>query len=138
MPFGATEETIVTAARHYLTLRQRAAELAKEMPDGLLPGAPRSVAQKRTGLRPLTAEDVQTLIDRLGTDSERRHLAEYQQAQQAFNDRLERTRPLRLLLDQAHIPYDQAYLRIKRQKRPDLWKPEQILEVMSVLRRLDI
>lgn len=135
MPFGAIEEQILDAARNYITVLEKANSLVSQASDGLLSGSSSTVYLKKLGHRPLKAEDSEALINALGNDEDKRLMAEFQQAQQAISDRLQQTKNIGLVLKQAKIPYDQVY---KRAKRTDLWKPEQMIQIMEVLRRLQL
>jgi len=135
MSFGETEEQILTAAQHYLTLLDKAAELVEEAPDDLLAGSAGTVYQKKLGLRALTAEDTSAILTALGTDEDRQMLDEFRKAQETMGKRLQNTKRIGLVLKQAKVPYDQMY---KRKDRPDLWKPDQMIAIVEVLRQLQL
>ncbi|GAA4459309.1 hypothetical protein GCM10023189_32800 [Nibrella saemangeumensis] len=130
---GTTDEQIVEAAQKYLTLRKKANELASSASDELLSGSAGSVYLKRMGHRPLTTEDVDRLINTLGCEEDRESLLAFQQAQESLNQRLGNAHYLRLILEQADISQDSYY---SRRKRPDLWRPEQMISLVEVLQRL--
>lgn len=135
MPFGDTEEQILTAAQNYLTLLDKAAELVGQAPDDLLAGSASTVYLKKLGHRALTADDTVAVLTALGTDEDRHLLAEFRRAQDAISERLHNTKNIGLVLKQAKVPYDQVY---KRAKRTDLWKPDQMIAIVEVLRRLQV
>ncbi len=135
MSFGETEEQILTAAQHYLTLLDKAAELVEEAPDDLLAGSAGTVYQKKLGLRSLTAEDTSAILTALGTDEDRQMLNEFRKAQETMGKRLQNTKRIGLVLKQAKVPYDQMY---KRKDRPDLWKPDQMIAIVELLRQLQL
>lgn len=135
MPFGDTEEQILTAAQNYLVLLDKAAELVSQAPDKLLAGSASTVYLKKLGHRALTADDTAAVLTALGTDQDRQLLAEFRRAQDALSERLQHTKNIGLVLKQAKVPYDQMY---KRAKRTDLWKPDQMIAIVEVLRRLQL
>lgn len=135
MPFGATEEQILQAATNFLTVLQKANELVGQVPDDLLPGSPSTVYLKKLGHRPLTSEDLEAVINSLGSEEDKRLMGEFRQAQEAISQRLLNTKNIGIVLKQSKIPYDQVY---KRSKRTDLWKPEQMIQIMEVLKRLQL
>jgi hypothetical protein len=83
----------------------------------------------------LTTEDVQSLISALGSADDKQIVLDFQQAQLELSQRLQHTKNIGLVLKQAKIPYQQAYARFSRS---DLWKPEQMIQIMEVLRRLQL
>ncbi|GAA4419291.1 hypothetical protein GCM10023187_53460 [Nibrella viscosa] len=130
---GTTDAQIVEAAQKYLTLQKKANELASSASDELLSGSSGSVYLKRMGHRSLTTEDIERIINTLGSEQDREFLQAFQRAQESLNLRLVKTNYLRLVLEQAGIPQDSYY---SRRKRPDLWKPEQMITLIEVLQRL--
>lgn len=135
MPFGATEEQIIDAAKNYLATLEKTGELVSQAPDDLFSGSPATIYLKKLGHRPLTAEDYQNLINALGSEQDKQILHDFQQAQQAITHRLQHTKSIGLVLRQAKIPYQQAYARFSRS---DLWKPEQMIQIVEVLQRLQL
>lgn len=135
MPFGATEEQIINAAKNYLTTLEKTGELVSQATDDLFSGSPATIYLKKLGHRPLTAEDYQNLINALGSEQDKQILHDFHQAQQAITHRLQRTKSIGLVLKQAKIPYQQAYARFRRS---DLWKPEQMIQIVEVLQRLQL
>lgn len=135
MPFGAAEEQIIDAAKNYSTVLHKASELVTQAPDELLSGSPATIYLKKMGHRPLTAEDLKNIISALGSADDKQSLLDFQQAQQAITQRLQNTKNIGLVLKQANIPYQQAYARFSRS---DLWKPEQMIQILEVLRRLQL
>ncbi|GAA4465220.1 hypothetical protein GCM10023189_45530 [Nibrella saemangeumensis] len=130
---GVNYGQILNVAQKYLTLQKKANVLARSASDELLSGSAGSAYLKRMGHRPLTTEDVERLINTLGSEEDRKALSAFQQAQELLNQRLWQTKNIGLVLEQAAIPYDLFY---KRKKRPDLWKPEQMISIVDVLQRL--
>ena len=135
MPFGAVEEQILQAATSYLTLLEKANELVGQVPDGVITGSASSIYLKKLGHRALKSEEVEAIIKALGTEEDKQALDAFRQAQEDISQRLQNTKNIGLVLKQAKIPYDQVY---KRSKRTDLWKPEQMIQIMEVLKRLQL
>ena len=135
MPFGAAEEQIIDAAKNYSTVLHKASELVTQASDDLLSGSPATIYLKKLGHIPLTTEDVQSLISALGSMVDKQIVLDFQQAQLELSQRLQNTNNIGLVLKQAKIPYQQAYARFSRS---DLWKPEQMIQIMDVLRRLQL
>ena len=135
MPFGAIEEQILAAAKQYILLLEKVNELVGQAPDAILSGSPSTIYLKKLGHRPLTSEDSQAVINALGTEQDKQLVVDFGLAQEAISQRLQVTKNIGLVLKQAKIPYDQVY---KRFKRTDLWKPEQMIQIIDVLRRLQL
>ncbi len=135
MPFGAAEEQMLTAANEYSTVLEKANELVSQAPDAILSGSPSTIYLKKLGHRPLKTEDAEAVINTLGTDADKQVIIDFKQAQESLNERLQNTKNIGLVLKQSNVPYDQMY---KRGKRPDLWKPEQIIQIIEVIRRLQL
>lgn len=135
MPFGAAEEQIIDAAKNYSTVLHKASELVTQAPDELLSGSPATIYLKKLGHRPLTSEDLTNVINALGSADDKQIVLDFQQAQLELSQRLQQTKNIGLVLKQANIPYQQAYARFSRS---DLWKPDQIIQIMEVLRRLQL
>ena len=135
MPFGADEEQILEAARKYLTVLEKANGLVSQVKDDLISGSPSTVYLKKLGHRPLTSADSESIIHALGTEEDKQILTDFRQAQEAISQRLQNTKNIGLLLKQSKIPYDQHY---KRVKRTDLWKPEQMIQLLEVIKRLQL
>ena len=135
MPFGALEEQILQAAKNYIAVLEKADELVSKAPDQILSGSSSTIYLKNLGHRPLKIEDSEAVINALGSDEDKLVISEFHQAQQGISQRLQNTKNIGLVLKQAKVPYDQMY---KRLTRTDLWKPEQIVQIMEVLQRLQL
>lgn len=135
MPFGAAEEQIIDAANNYTTVLLKASELVTQASDDLLSGSPATIYLKKMGHRPLTTEDYKNVINALGSTEDQQTFLDFEQAQEHLSQRLQNTKNIGLVLKQAKIPYQQAYARFSRS---DLWKPEQMIQIMEVLRRLQL
>ncbi len=109
MPFDASDEQLIHVAKQYVSLVDRAKELVGQAPPNLLSGSASSTYLKRMGHRSLTADDITAIIGAVGSEEDKAVLAAFGQAQQELNERLDRTKPIGLVLKQAGIPYDQAY-----------------------------
>ncbi|AUD06723.1 hypothetical protein [Spirosoma pollinicola] len=135
MPFGAVEEQIIDAAKNYSTVLHKATELVSQATDDLFSGTPATIYLKKMGHRQLTSEELKNIITALGSAEDKQIVQDFQQAQLELSQRLQNTKNIGLLLKQAKIPYQQAYARFSRS---DLWKPEQMIQIMEVLRRLQL
>ena len=135
MPFGDAEEQILTVAEQYKEVLERASELVGQVSDDILSGTASTIYLKKLGHRALKIEESEGIINAIGTDSDKQIIIRFHEAQEALVKRLQNTKSIGLLLKQAKIPYDQAY---KRSKRPDLWKPEQMIQILEVLKRLQL
>jgi hypothetical protein len=135
MPFGASDEQILEAAKNFLVLLDKANDLVRHVPDGVLSGSDNTVYLKKLGHRPLKLEDTEAVIYALGTEQDKRYMAEFRQAQQDISIRLKNTRNIGLVVEQAQVPYDQVY---KRASHTSRWKPEQMIAIMETLRRLQL
>jgi hypothetical protein len=135
MPFGAIEEQILQAATDYLAVLDKANELVSQANDDLISGSASTVYLKKLGHRPLKTEDSEAIINALGSEEDRQAVINFKKAQESISERLQNTKNIGLVLKQAKIPYDQVY---KRAKRTDLWKPEQMIQIIEVIRRLQV
>ena len=130
------EEQIINAAQNYVNVLQKAEELVSQATDDLLSGSPATIYLKKLGHRPLTSEDSDSVINALGSADDKRMVHEFRQAQEAMSERLQQTKSIGLVLKQAKvISYNLAHKRIKRS---DLWKPEQMIQIMEVIKRLQL
>ena len=135
MPLELTRDHLLAAANQYIPVAERAKELLGQADDSLLSGSAGTVYLKKMGHRPLSAEDSEKLILTLGSKEDQAALTAFSQAQQALSRRLQRTKGIGFIMEQAGIPYMQLRRRIAK---PDLWKPEQVIEVIEVLKKLNL
>lgn len=135
MPLELTRDHLLAAANQYIPVAEKAKELLSQADDSLLSGSAGTVYLKKMGHRPLSGEDSEKLIQTLGSKEDQAALKLFNQAQQALSQRLQRTKGIGAIMEQAGIPYMQLRRRIAK---PDLWKPEQMTEVIEVLKKLDL
>ncbi|MFD1145376.1 hypothetical protein ACFQ4C_29895 [Larkinella insperata] len=133
------EDYIKNTARQYAQACERArrllAGLDKQEAVKLVAGTPGYVYLKQKGHKSLATEDIQQIINELGSEEEKRIVADFPAAQQALTDRLKETPSIGLVMKQAKVSYQQYY---QRQLRPDLWSAEQMIAIVDVLDRLQI
>jgi hypothetical protein len=134
-PQGLTNDRIVTAAKRYMAVLEKAIHLLPNVDDSLLAGTPGTVYLKKLGHRPLTGEDSENIIRSLGSDEEKKTLIRFSQAQQALSERLKKNKWSGLIIEQSGIHYLKAYRRIAK---PELWKGEEMIRVIQVLDRLQV
>lgn len=130
------DQAIRIAAEGYIQTQHKADELKVTAEDRLMSGTPGTVYLKKMGHRPLAVGDIQMIIGAMGTQDDKQSLSDFSQAQQQLSERLKPIGQfIRLVLEQADIPYMVYYGRLKR---PDLWKAEQMIRIVDVLDRLRI
>lgn len=135
------DDHIRQVATAYLDFEKRAPDQAKQwlnrpgVDASILSGGDRSIRMKLTGLRPLTKQDVNNLFGQFGDESSKQQITLFSQAQQQFNERLQKSPYIGLILSQASIHYNSYYEWLKR---PDLWSAEDMIRILSILERLDI
>ena len=129
------DAVILSATKRYVEVQAKTKELLERAEDRLLSGSEGTIYLKKLGHRPLSSADFTNLVNTLGSDEDKKALVDFAQAQEALQERLKTTKVIGLVLEQADITRDLFY---KRAKRPDLWKPEEILTVIDVLERIRV
>ena len=129
------DATIRLAAEKYIALQRAANEMKAEAEDRLFTGSPGTIYLKKRGHRKLSVEDISQLISAKGTDEDRAALAEFATAQTNLSERLQKADSIGLILKQAEIAYMNYYKRIGQ---PELWTPEQVIQIVDVLDRLRV
>ncbi|GAB2547299.1 hypothetical protein [Spirosoma aerophilum] len=129
------DAVISSATQRYIAVQGKTKELLDRGEDRLLSGSPGTVYLKKLGHRALSTDDFENLIQALGTQEDKQALIDFAQAQLDLQERLKSTKVIGLVLEQAGITRDLLY---KRAKRPDLWKPEEVVKIMEVLDRLRV
>jgi uncharacterized protein YqeY len=129
------DEHILQVATNHLAAAEHAKQLLEKAEDRLISGSPGTISLKRYGHRPLSQNDVDSIINALGSDVDKQAIANLGNAQRALSERLKGTAHVGLVIEQAHIPYAQYY---QRSLKPELWKPEQMVAVVEVLKRLRV
>ncbi|RZK44299.1 MAG: hypothetical protein EOO61_04320 [Hymenobacter sp.] len=135
MALQESDLAILEAAQRYITLKQKEPALLELTEDRLLSGTPGTVYLKKLGHRPLTSADFENIVKAYGTDEDKRALTDFTQAKAELQERLNNTRSIGLVLEQAELTKNEFYYRVKQSDR---WKPEEIVKVMEVLDRLRI
>ncbi|WP_144051874.1 hypothetical protein [Fibrisoma limi] len=100
-----------------------------------LSGSEKSAYLKKLGHRPLTNEDLATLVLLYGSDAQKQFISAFEDAKTKLTARLAKTANLGLVLKQAGVNYNTYYNRVGK---PDLWKPNEMIEIMTVLKRLKL
>jgi hypothetical protein len=130
-----TDAGILSAAQRYIELQTKSSELLANAEERLLSGTPGTVYLKKLGHRPLSSTDFENIVNAHGTPEDKQTLIDFGAAQHALQERLRTTKAIGLVLEQADIARDLFY---KRTKRPDLWKPDEVIRVMNVLDRIQV
>lgn len=130
-----SDDQIRQVATEFTQLLETAKQLAPTAESRLITGARSTVFMKKKGQRELSEEDIQNLIGRYGDEHQKQLFDLFPEVQKALTARLQETKYIGLILEQADIPYPQYFTRIER---PDLWKPDQILRIIDVLKRLQL
>ena len=129
-------EEINEVCEQYQRLIEHAHTLLEQgqVEDHLLSGSKGTKYLKQKRHRSLTKEDLESIINALGTEAEKKAIVAFNQAQTELTERLKESSYTRLILEQAQIDYHaQYYLRMTK---PELWKPDQIIRIIEVLQRL--
>lgn len=140
-PAKEVDREIQLRVARYLEMEQRELtndhliELLKQDGGPAINGTPGTTYLKLMGHRDLTQEDRENIISKLGTPEQQQVFTNYSQARESFSQRLDRTRNIGLVIKLAGMTYTQYYLRIKR---PETWKPEEMLAFFEVLDRLTV
>jgi hypothetical protein len=135
LPLEWTRDHLLTAAKRYIALQDKARELLPMADDSLLSGTPGTVYLKKMNHRPLSGEDSDKIIRALGSDEDKIALATFTQAQQALSERLKKTKGIGLIMEQAAVPYLKQRRRIAN---PAMWKAEEMISVVETLKRLQL
>ncbi len=134
-PLEWTRDHLLVAAQRYITVLEKAKTLLPAAEDRLLSGSAGTVYLKKMGHRPLSGEDSERLIQTLGTDDDKRALISFSQAQQILSERLSKTKGIQFIMEQAGVPYLKQRRRLSK---PELWKPHEMIQVVEVLKRMQI
>lgn len=129
------DDFILQVAQDHLAAAEHAKQLLVDAEDRLIAGSPGTIALKRYGHRPLSPADVENIIAVHGSTVDKQAIADLGRAQRALSDRMKLVKHIGLVLEQADIPYPQYYQRLSK---PELWKPQQMVTVIEVLKRLQI
>ncbi len=135
LPLEFTRDHLIAAAKRYFAVLEKARQLLPDAEDSLLSGSPGTTYLKKMGHRPLSSEDSEKIIQVLGTKADKEALVEFGQAQQALSKRLKKTKGIGLIMEQADVPY----LKLRRRvAKPEMWKPQEMIQVVEVLKRLQL
>lgn len=131
-------EILRTAAQYVNLLKQAEVQSKQWLPDvelRHLSGSQGTVYLKKLGHRPLTKGDITTLILLYGNAGQQQLIKSFEKAQIDLSERLEGLSSLGLVLKRADINYNTYYL---RSKKPDQWKPEEMISLLTVLEDLKL
>lgn len=126
---------ILAAAQRYIDVQNKTSELLAEAKDRLFSGSPGTVYLKKLGHRPLTPSDFENVVNAHGTPQDQQAVIDFGKAQLDLRDRLKTTKIIGVILEQAGITKDLFYNRVKQ---PNLWKPDEVIKIMTVLDRLQV
>lgn len=135
MALKKSDERILDATKRFIELQTKTNDLLARAEDRHLSGSAGTVYLKRLGHRPLSTTDFETLVNAFGTPEDKQSLSDFAQAQQELTDRMKATRAVGLALDQTGMTKDLYYNRLKK---PELWKPEEVIKLIDVLDRLRV
>ncbi|WP_020603021.1 hypothetical protein [Spirosoma spitsbergense] len=84
---------------------------------------------------PLSEEDSENIILKLGTQTDIETIAQFGQARQSLSQRLKKNKWIGLISEQSGIPY----LKVRRRiGKPELWKAGEMIQMAEVLQRLQV
>ena len=135
MALRESDERILDAAKRFITLQTKISDLLSKVEDRHLTGSAGTIYLKRLGHRPLSTADFENIINASGSDEDKQSLIDFNAAQQELSDRMKTTRSVGLALAQTGMTKDLYYNRLKK---PDLWKPEEVVKLIDVLDRLRV
>lgn len=135
MGLRESDERILDAARRFIAVQEKTSELLGKAEDRHLSGSPGTVYLKRLGHRSLSVSDFENIVDATGSQEDKLALVDFGLAQQELTDRLKTTKAIGLVLEQAEMTRDLYYNRLKK---PDLWKPEEVIKLIDVIDRLRV
>lgn len=130
-----TDDQILAASHRYSAVLSKIDDLFSKAGDDLISGTPATVYLKRMGHRQLSTEDVANLIKGVGSDEDKQAFAGFEKAQRAMTQRIKIAKAKGVILAQAEITQPEWR---KRQETPSVWKPEQINQVIDVLKRIRV
>lgn len=128
-----SDDQILAASKRYMDVLGRISELFDKATDELISGTPATIYLKRMGHRPLSSEDITSLIQGVGSDEDKQALIAFEEAQRSMTQRIKIAKAKGIILAQAEISQPEWR---KRQETPSVWKPEQISQVIEVLKRI--
>lgn len=135
LPLALSDEQIKAAAFRYNAVLLKAIELLPSADPSLLAGTAGTTYLKQKGHRPLSGEDSENIIRALGTEEEKETISRFNQAQQVMSKRLNKNKWIGLIIEQSGLPYLKARRRIAK---PELWKADEMIQIVDVLKRLQI
>jgi thymidylate synthase len=135
LPLTQTRDHLIKVATQYSEVLKKAKELLPNIDDKLLAGSAGTVYLKKKGHRALSSDDSENIIRALGSDEDKKALIDFAQAQQSLTDRLKKTKNIGAVMEQAGIHYLKQYRRLSK---PELWKAEQIIQVVEALKQMDL
>ena len=135
LPLEFTRDHLIDAAKQYTAVLEKIRQLVPDADDSLLSGSAGTIYLKKMNHRPLSGEDNERIIQALGSDEDKQALITFHQAQQALSNRLKKTKGIGLIMEQANVPYLKQR---RRAAKPEMWKPEEMIQVVEVLKQLQL
>lgn len=135
MALKESDAVILDAAYRFIALQAKGPELLEKAEDRLLSGTPGTIYLKRRGHRALSYTDFENIVNAHGTAEDKQTLIDFTQAKVDLQQRLDNTRSIGLVLEQAELTKNEFYYRVKQ---PSKWKAEEVIKLMGVLDRLRV
>ena len=130
-----SDQEIMQKARQYEALRGQANGWLPDAEDRFIAGSKETKYLKKLGHRALSKADIETVVRTLGNDEQKELMPAFRRAQAGLSKRLATISNLGLVLNQAEVNYNTYYLRLAR---PELWKADEMIAIMTVLERLKL
>lgn len=135
MALRESDERILDATKRFIELQAKSNDMLTRAEDRHLSGSAGTIYLKRLGHRPLSTADFESLVNAFGTAEDKQALTDFGLVQQELTDRMKATRAVGLALEQTGMTKDLYYNRLKK---PELWKPEEVIRLIEVLERLRV
>lgn len=132
---GISDDQILVAAKRYQETISKAPGLLEKAGDELISGSAQTIYLKRMGHRALSSEDVEKIMNALGSEADKRAMVLFEAAQHALTKRMKAAKAKGIILDQANISLPEWRRRVEN---PLLWKTSQVEKVIEVLKRIGI
>lgn len=134
-PRQSADQGIIRKASQYEALREQANQWLSNAEDRFIGGSKETKYLKKLGHRALSKADVETLVRALGNDEQKEQITAFERAQTELSKRLAAISNIGLVLNQAGVNYNTYYLRLTR---PQLWKADEMIAIMTVVERLKL
>lgn len=132
---GFSDDQILAATKRFMDAQAKVKDLLEKAGDDLISGSAQTIYLKRMGHRPLSAEDAERIINALGSEQDKRSIQAFEGAQRALTQRMKTAKAKGIILAQANISLPEWR---KRVDNPLLWKAEQVVKVVEVLKRIGV